>query len=76
MSDELLDYAGVATVTGLSAATLRGYRAAGRFPKPDVMLAADRPRWFESTITAWLADPQQRPGRGSPGRPKSRRVAS
>ncbi len=63
MNDELLDYAEVAAITGHSAATLRGYRAAGRMPEPDVMLA-DRPRWRSATITAWLAD---RPGRGAPG---------
>ena len=65
MSDELLDYAGVAAVTGLSAATLRGYRAAGRMPDPDASPAPDRPRWRRATITSWLAE---RPGRGAPGR--------
>jgi predicted DNA-binding transcriptional regulator AlpA len=75
MNDDLLDYAGVAALTGLSTATLRGYRAAGRMPAPDVMPAPDRPRWRESTITTWLADPEQRPGRGAPGRPRKTRYA-
>lgn len=71
---DLLDYKGVSAVTGLSVGTLRGYRSAGRMPKPDVMLAPDRPRWRRATITTWLNDPEQRPGRGAPGRPRKRRT--
>ena len=68
---ELLDYAGVATLTGLAASTLRQYRANGRMPEPDAMPAPDRPRWTAATIRAWVA---ARPGRGAPGRPRRRKA--
>lgn len=62
--DELLSYAEVAALTGISAATLRSYRAAGRMPAPDELPVPDRPRWRRSTIVGWMAN---RPGRGAPG---------
>ena len=65
VADALLGYSDVAAMTGLSTATLRSYRAAGRFPEPDELPVPDRPRWRESTITAWL---ENRPGMGAPGR--------
>lgn len=74
MSDnptDLLAYADIAVITGLSAATLRGYRTAGRLPEPDDLTVPDRPRWHRSTITTWLA---QRPGRGAPGKPRKART--
>jgi predicted DNA-binding transcriptional regulator AlpA len=71
---EPLDYKGVSALTGLKVATLRHYKAHGRMPAPDALPAPDRPRWFESTIKAWLADPQQRPGRGAPGRLRKTRA--
>jgi predicted DNA-binding transcriptional regulator AlpA len=63
-SDDLLDYAGIAQLTGLSRSTLRNYRTRGYFPEPDELLTPDRPRWRTSTVRDWLL---QRPGRGSPG---------
>lgn len=69
----LLGYAEVAELTGLSAATLRGYAAAGRMPAPEPLPAgwpSDRPRWRQAVIDEWLA---ARPGRGAPGRPRARR---
>lgn len=56
-----LDYAAVAALTGLTPATLRRYRTIGLLPEPDASAAADRPRWTEPAIRAWMAE---RPGRG------------
>lgn len=70
-TDELLGYAGIAALTGLSTATLRGYRSAERMPAPDVWLSDDRPRWRTDTIAAWIKD---RPGRGAPGQPRRNRA--
>lgn len=68
---ELLDYAGVAELTGLKAGTLRRYRSIGLLPEPDALPVPDRPRWSEATIRYWL---EHRLGRGAPGRPRARRA--
>jgi predicted DNA-binding transcriptional regulator AlpA len=68
--DPLLDYAGIATLTGLTRATLRRYRSIGLLPPPDELPVPDRPRWRTSTITAWA---KARPGRGAPGHPRGNR---
>ena len=69
--DPLLDYAAIAALTGLSVSTLRAYVTGGYFPPADKRLAPDRPRWRRSTVTTWQAS---RPGRGAPGKPRSRRA--
>lgn len=61
---KLLDYAGIAARTGLSAGTLRKYRMLGYLPEPDLLPTPDRPRWYATTIEDWLAS---RPGRGNWG---------
>jgi predicted DNA-binding transcriptional regulator AlpA len=71
--EELLDYAGVAAFTGLTPATLRRYRSIGLLPVPDALPAPDRPRWRRATIEWWMAN---RPGRGSPGRPRTHHQAT
>jgi hypothetical protein len=58
---DLLSYQEVAKLAKVSAATLRGYRAAQRMPEPDELPAPDRPRWRRDTIETWL---RTRPGRG------------
>ncbi|MCM3882143.1 helix-turn-helix domain-containing protein [Frankia sp. R82] len=62
MDDPLLSYSEIATIAGVSAKTMRNYRAAGRFPPPDELPAPDRPRWRRSTVLDWLAT---RPGQGA-----------
>jgi hypothetical protein len=65
---DLVGYAGIAAITGLTPATLRRYRAIGLLPAPDALAAPDRPRWTRATIERWMAN---RPGRGAPGRPRT-----
>lgn len=69
-TDALLDYAGVAALTGLTPSTLRRYRSIGLLPEPDELPVPDRPRWRAETIRRWQAE---RPGRGAPGRTRARR---
>jgi len=71
--EKLLDYAGVAKLTGLEVGTIRVYRKRTRlretkklpirdedFPVPDKTFGQS-PTWKPSTIERWLAN---RPGRG------------
>ena len=69
---DLLCYADIAELTGLTAATLRRYKREGYMPAPDDLPVPDRPRWHRSTIDQWLT---QRPGQGAPGRPRAKRAA-
>lgn len=69
----LLDYRAISSITGLAPSTLRKYRSQGLLPEPDDQTFADRPRWAPVTIATWM---DNRPGRGAPGRPRRRRVAS
>lgn len=59
--DPLLTYTEIAKLTGISAPTLRNYRADGYMPEPDDLPVNDRPQWRKSTIDTWMAN---RPGRG------------
>ncbi|PZT71518.1 helix-turn-helix transcriptional regulator [Streptomyces sp. AC1-42T] len=59
---ELWDYKRIAEETGLSVGTLRRYKKTGHMPAPDELPAPDRPRWYPTTITEWMAS---RPGRGT-----------
>lgn len=52
--EDLLGYRDIATMLGVTEATLRNYRRRGYMPPPDIMLA-DRPRWRVATIDAWQA---------------------
>jgi hypothetical protein len=62
-----LTTADVATVLGVTPATVRSYAARGVMPKPDGYLGRT-PWWYPNTICEWQA---KRPGRGvGGGRPK------
>ena len=61
--DTYLDYAQVAALSGVSAATLRSYYSRGLLPSPDLKIGQS-PGWREETIRAWLAS---RSGRGAGG---------
>lgn len=62
-----LDITAVAERAGVTAATIRKYRATGRMPDADILLGQS-PGWHPETIEAWL---QARPGRGvGGGRPR------
>jgi hypothetical protein len=79
--DRLVGYEGVARLTGLRPATLSNYLSKSRgrpaetrlIPAPEEYpgAVADRPRWRVGTIREWMAN---RPGRGSPGRPRPSRT--
>jgi predicted DNA-binding transcriptional regulator AlpA len=64
---DLLGYAQVADLLGVSQATVRKYNSDGFMPAPD-QLVLGRPFWRRATITAWQ---RQRPGRGRWGERKS-----
>jgi hypothetical protein len=66
--DELLTYADIARMLGVSPATAVSLRRKGYLPPADEYPVPDRPRWRRSTIEAWIPT---RPGRGAPGRPRS-----
>lgn len=66
MSDQLTT-ADVASVLGVTSATVRSYSARGVMPKPDGHLGRT-PWWHRSTVEKWKA---ARPGQGvGGGRPK------
>jgi predicted DNA-binding transcriptional regulator AlpA len=67
---DLLSYADIAELTGLTVMTLRRYKREGYMPAPDVLPVPDRPRWHRATIDQWLIS---RPGQGAPGRPRAKR---
>ncbi|SNQ48118.1 conserved hypothetical protein [Frankia canadensis] len=60
--DPLLGYQEIAAMANVKPVTIRGYRRDGRFPPPDDLPTPDRPRWYRSTVLAWLAS---RPGQGA-----------
>ncbi len=60
--DPLIGYGLIAELVGVKPGTVRKYRTEGRFPPPDNLDVPDRPRWYRSTVVAWM---ENRPGQGA-----------
>lgn len=60
---DYLDMRAAAARLGVDYATVRRYRATGRFPAADVQVGQS-PGWLPETLDAWQA---ARPGRGAGG---------
>jgi len=54
---ELLTVDQVCAYLSMDDSTLRRHRRTGLFPAPDVVLSGRFPRWYRSTLAAYLADP-------------------
>lgn len=56
--DNLLPFAGVAEIVGLSRSGVRRWFMAGKMPNPDGYVGAGHwPVWREATIRSWMSDP-------------------